>query len=301
MPGRDCRNVRKGYHCDLCGDAPGSVTIEYATDGIIFDYLYKYLIQIQTGGERMIRGIYTGAASMLAETLRTDVTANNLANANTAGFKKEVAVNKEFANLLVQRINDNPNSNGIGTMGVGALVDEIATIQTPGNMRQTGNPLDVAIDGRGFFVIDTPNGPRYTRNGTFSRSAQGELVTNEGFPVRGQQGRIAFPDNEPVTIAADGRVMSGGVEIDSISIVDFTDLKQLVKQGDSLFDVPGGAQPQQLQDPQLHQGYLEMSNVNIVSEMVNLIAGYRAYEVSGKVVQAHDQLLDKAVNEVGRV
>jgi len=253
----------------------------------------------------VIRGLYTAGAGMLAETVRNDVTANNMANAATTGFKKDVAVNKEFASMLLQRINDGPNAPVIGRMGSGALVDEIVTTHTAGTYKQTGNALDVALDGPGFFAVATPTGTRYTRSGAFTRNAQGELVTQEGFPVLGQNGPVQLAGANGtagrVEIAADGRVLIDGDEVDTLRLVEFSDPKKLTKQGDSLFQAASGIRPRTADKTQVRQGALEMSNVNIVGEMVNLIAGYRAYEVNSKAVQAQDQLLDKAVNEVGKV
>lgn len=247
----------------------------------------------------MIRGIYSAASGMVAEMLRNDTIANNLANANTAGYKKDIAISQEFQNVLIQRINDGPQVPTIGSLGRGAMVSEIATIHTSGLMRPTGNSLDVAIEGKGYFTVETPNGLRYTRNGTFSRSSQGELVTGEGFRVMGENGPIRI-EGGTVTIAEDGRVQVDGIDVNRMRLVDFADERRLVKEGSSLLIAPNDVAPQAASGL-LRQGMLEMSNVNVVSEMVNMISGYRAYEVNAKVVQAHDQLLDKAVNDVGRV
>lgn len=118
----------------------------------------------------MIRGLYTAASGMLAEAERIDVTSNNLANANTAGFKKDVAVTKDFANILITRVNDGDEAPAIGRMGTGVIVDEVATTYTGGSIRTTGNAFDLAIEGRGFFAVQTPQGLRYTRNGTFAKA-----------------------------------------------------------------------------------------------------------------------------------
>jgi flagellar basal-body rod protein FlgG len=254
----------------------------------------------------MIRGIYASGAGMIAETLRNDTIANNLANASTAGYKKDIAVTKDFASMLIYRINDGPDTPEVGRLGAGSLVDEVATIHTAGIMRPTGNSLDVALEGSGYFSVETPNGIRYTRNGAFSRNAQGELVTGDGFRVLGQNGGpILIPDGT-ISIAEDGRIQvyntddAANVEVGNLRLVEFADERQLVKEGASLYIAPNGEQGQPAAAT-VRQGVLEMSNVNIVSEMVNMISGYRAYEVNAKVVQSHDQLLDKAVNEVGRV
>ncbi|MBP2645293.1 MAG: flgG 2 [Firmicutes bacterium] len=253
----------------------------------------------------MIRGIYAAASGMVAEDIRNDAISNNLANANTAGYKKNIAVNKDFRSMLISRIHDKPSDPSIGSTGAGTVVDEIVTIQSAGIMRQTGNPLDVAIEGKGFFAVETPNGIRYTRNGSFSRNAQGELVTFDGYRVLGENGPIRLGKAATVTIGEDGRVLvqvSGRAESEAgkLRIVSFADEKQLTQEGSSLFaasQAGGNAAGNVL----VHQGMLELSNVNVVSEMVNLISGYRSYEINSKMVQAEDQILDKAVNEVGRI
>ncbi len=250
----------------------------------------------------MIRGIYVAGSGMMTEATRTDVIANNLANASTAGYRRDIAVGKDFRNMLIQRINDGPNRPVIGGMGVGSVIDEVATIHTPGGMRPTGNKYDLTIEGGGFFAVETPAGVRYTRNGSFTRSAQGELVTQDGYRVLGQGGAIQLGDIEGrVDIVEDGRIMVDDAEADTLRIVVFADEKQLVKEGATLFAAGPGQQEEPAEGILVRDGYLENSNVNVVAEMVNLITGYRAYEINSKAVQAHDSLLDKAVNDVGRV
>jgi len=247
----------------------------------------------------MIRGLYTGASGMLAESMRTDVISNNLANVNTAGFKKDVAVTKDFASMLITRINDGADTPVIGSVGVGTVVDEVATIYSTGMMKNTGNDFDVAIEGKGFFTVQTPQGIRYTRNGTFVKDAKGDLVTQDGYPVLGQKGPIRIQGSKMV-VSDDGSVLVDNTEVGKLNVVEFANEKQLVKEGNSLFVAP----PDQQTNPAtggVRQGFLEMSNVNVISEMVNLITNYRTYEINGKVVQAHDQLIDKAVNEVGKI
>ena len=247
----------------------------------------------------MIRGIYTGASGMVAEATRTDVISNNLANANTAGFKKDMTVTKDFASMLITRINDGADAPVIGSLGVGVSVDEVATIHTPGIMRNTGNDFDMAMEGKGFFTVETPQGVRYTRNGTFAKNIQGELTNQDGYRVLGQNGPIRI-QGTAMTVSDDGRVLVDSQPVGTLRIVEFADEKQLTKEGASLFAAPPGQNGNPATGG-VRQGFLEMSNVNVISEMVNLIANYRAYEVNGKVIQAHDQLLGKAVNEVGRL
>ncbi|SDD82650.1 flagellar basal-body rod protein FlgF [Sporomusa acidovorans] len=246
----------------------------------------------------MIRGIYTAASGMLAETTRADTIANNLANGSTTGYKKDVAISKDFANILIRRINDGGDAPVIGSMGVGTLIDEVATIHTTGSVRTTGNPLDFAIEGRGFFAIQTQAGIRYTRNGSFTRNSRGQLVNSDGQLVLGQNGGpIQLPEGT-VTVNGSGIVTVDGTNVGQLQVVEFDNERQLVKEGASLFRAANNGRPA---TGTVEQGCLEQSNVNVVSEMVNLISGYRAYEVNAKTVQTHDELLDKAVNEVGKV
>jgi len=247
----------------------------------------------------MIRGIYAGASGMVAESLRTDVISNNLANANTAGYKKDIAVNKDFANILITRINDGPEAP-VGSTGIGVVVDEIATSQSPGLMRNTMNDFDLAIEGQGFFVIETPQGPRYTRNGTFSKNIRGELITQNGQRVLGQNNRPIIVKGNKMVISEDGRVLVDDVLAGKVQVVDFADTRKLQKEGASLFIAPQNQRPRPATGA-VRQGFLELSNVNVITEMVNLISNYRAYEINGKVIQSHDQLIGKAVNDVGKI
>jgi len=246
----------------------------------------------------MIRGLYTGASGMLAEAMRTDVISNNLANVNTAGFKKDVAVTKDFASMLITRINDGADAP-IGGVGVGTMVDEVATIHSAGAMRNTGNDFDMAMEGKGFFTVETPQGVRYTRNGTFAKNIQGELITHDGYRVLGENGPIRIQGTKMV-VSDDGSINIDNQLVGKLQLVEFDNEKQLTKEGSSLFAAPAG-QRGKPGTGGVRQGFLEMSNVNVINEMVNLITNYRAYEINGKVVQAHDQLIGKAVNEVGKL
>jgi len=235
---------------------------------------------------------------MLAEAMRTDVISNNLANVNTAGFKKDVAVTKDFASMLITRINDGADAP-IGGVGVGTMVDEVATIHSAGAMRNTGNDFDMAMEGKGFFTVETPQGVRYTRNGTFAKNIQGELITQDGYRVLGQNGPIRIQGTKMV-VSDDGSIDIDNQLVGKLQLVEFDNEKQLTKEGASLFAAPAG-QRGKPGTGGVRQGFLEMSNVNVINEMVNLITNYRAYEINGKVVQAHDQLIGKAVNEVGKL
>jgi flagellar basal-body rod protein FlgF len=254
-------------------------------------------------GVYLIRGIYIAASGMLAESLRADVTANNLANANTGGFKKDFAIMKDYASRQIRRIDDGEKEPEIGAMGAGAQLDAISTSHAAGTMQPTNNSLDFALAGKGFFAVETPGGVRYTRNGAFTRNSAGELVTQDGYRVLGQNGPINL---EPagkagkVTAAEDGRIFLDEVENNTFQLFDFEDETRLRKEGANLFRPPEGVEAQAA-TPKVQQGFIEGSNVNVISEMLNMISGFRAYETNSKVVQAHDTMLDKAVNEVAKV
>jgi flagellar basal-body rod protein FlgF len=248
----------------------------------------------------VIRGIYTAASGMVAESLRTDAIANNMANVDTTGYKRDITITKDFGSMLIKQVGDGSNSSDIGSMGYGSVVDEIATIHDAGQIRSTDNPLDLAISGKGYFTVQTPNGLRYTRNGSFYRSGQNQLVTSEGYRVLGTNGPINVTGNK-IVIGSDGSVKVDGVQTSQLQLVEFAnDQAALSKEGNSLYAMTGSQQSTKATGS-VEQGSIERSNVNVIKEMVNLIAGYRAYEINGKSVQAHDSLLDKAVNEVGKV
>jgi len=249
----------------------------------------------------MIRGIYTAAAGMVAESQRTDTIANNMANADTTGFKRDIAITKDFGSILIQRVEGAANPATIGSIGYGSAVDEVATMYDAGQLRPTGNPLDLAISGKGYFAVQTPNGVRYTRDGSFYRSGQGELVTVDGYKVLGTNNRPVSLKGSKVTIGSDGSVRVDDIQTAQLQFVQFAnDKTALSKEGNNLYVATGTQQPAKATGT-VEQGSIERSNVNVIKEMVNLIAGYRAYEINGKSVQAHDSLLDKAVNEVGKI
>jgi len=266
----------------------------------------------------MWRGLYTAGAGMITETKRTDTIANNLANANTTGYKRDDAINREFEPMLIRRINDNQTGTDVtsfkgfsvgsgypvvGTLGLGAYIAEVATDHTQGGFQTTGNPLDLAIAGDGYFAVQTPQGVRYTRDGNFYRSSRGQLQTVNGQAVLDAQGRgITIPAGTvSITVGPKGEILADNQQIAQLQFVSFgQDRRALLKQGDNLYYPQAGAQPQPAAGD-IQQGMLENSNTNVVSEMVELINNYRIYEAGSKAVTTQDSLLDKSVNEVGRV
>ncbi len=178
-------------------------------------------------------------------------------------------------------------------------MDEVNTDFNQGHLITTSNPLDLAIRGEGFFQVQTPEGIRYTRDGSFSLSSNGYLVTKEGYYVLGENGPLQLLQTGDITISQQGEVFVNDEYIDRLNIVTFADLNQLQKQGDNLYFTD--AVPEPLQDADVVQGALEGSNISIVAEMVDLISAFRAYEANQKVIQTHDTTLDRAINDVGRI
>ena len=216
--------------------------------------------------------------------------------------------------MLLRRINDNQDDEvtsfrgfrleqgppRVGNLGLGAYTAEIATDHAQGAMRTTGNMLDLAVSGEGYFAIQTPQGVRYTRDGSFYRQANGALVTARGQAVLNAQNRpIVLPDSVDVSIGAKGEITAGGRRIDTLQFVQFDDRRAVLKQGDNLYRPQQGAEPQAATG-EIQQGMLENSNVNIASEMVGLINNYRIYEAGSRALVTQDSMTDKTVNEVGR-
>ncbi len=229
--------------------------------------------------------------------IRQDTLANNLANVNTAGFKKDTVIAQDFPSLLIRRIGETTGrSQEIGRLGTGSAVRQIVTDYGAGAYKATENSFDLALGSDCFFSIETPEGVRYSRNGAFSVDSEGRLVNTNGQPVLGAYGHIyidgAFVVDERGNVVQDGEI------VDTLDIVRFPDKSMLVKVGDDLFSVVN-QEAEVAVNPQVLQGYLESSNVNAVKEMVDLITVVRAYEVMQKVVQAEDQTLDKLINQAG--
>jgi flagellar basal-body rod protein FlgF len=240
----------------------------------------------------MIRGLYVAAEGMAARQKAQDVLAMNLANVNTTGFKADRPVFETALQRTLYRV-EGTGATPIGTLSAGALLTTTYTDLQPGPLMRTGNPLDVAIEGEGYFAVQTPAGIRYTRNGAFSLNAEGILITREGFPVLGTQGVIRLPRSATLEIGEDGSLRIDGRVVDRLQIVQGTMRK------DTNGWLVGNATP--VATPRLITGMLEGANVNIVREMVEMIEYLRAYETHQRVIQAQDETLGRAINEIARI
>jgi len=239
----------------------------------------------------MNSGLYAALSGNLAAMKRLDVLSNNLANVNTPGFKKD---RMTFESLLMAS-----TSAANGDQPVLAN-NTFFTDFSAGPVKQTGNTLDLALEGDGFFVVNTPQGPAYTRQGTFQRDSSGKLVTRDGYEVAGSGALVL--NGSKVEIDAKGVVQVDGAQVGTLQVVDFPKPYALQKIGDGLF-VPADPQvvPQPVAKSAVRQGFLEESNVNVVMEMAQLIETNRFFETCQKVVQGYDNVAAKAANEIGKV
>jgi flagellar basal-body rod protein FlgF len=243
----------------------------------------------------VIRGVYIAATGMLAETQRQDVIANNLANATTTGFRRSVTASTPFAQTLLSNMQAT-GAPPIGTLSRGAQLEGATMLQTQGALRSTGNPLDLALVGSGYFAVDSPAGRRYTRDGSFTLAADGRLVTSMGDAVAGVGGPLRLQRGPAVEVAADGTVSQGGAVRGRLLITALATGSVTSEGGSRLNGTPAGAD-----DTRVRQGHLESSAVNVVSEMVELIRTMRSFEANQKAAQSHDEALQLSVGRVGRM
>lgn len=246
----------------------------------------------------MIRGIFAGTSALRMQMTRMTMMANNLVNAGTPGYKQDLTSVGRFPQLMLSRVVDGGRSAGsIGTVGTGAGVRESIIDLNQGDLADSQHELDMAIIGPGFFVVETPDGPRYTRDGSFNRAPDGTLVSADGHPVLGEGGPIVLPLGE-VSVYSDGSIEVDDAAVGRLQIVDFPPEARFEKLGNNLLFAEG-ATP--LEDRTVRQFTLELSNVDSVQAMIELMAASRAYETSQRLIQIQDQTLERAVNDVGRL
>jgi flagellar basal-body rod protein FlgG len=280
--------------------------------GVAFD-----IIQ---GGPVSTKGVYTALSGAIAQSQRLDTIANNIANVNTPAFKRDQQVFKEYltANekpptvIQVPKIPASIESFYDIQGGDKSFVDSNGSYTdfTQGGLKNTNNPLDVAIDGNGFFEVATTNGVRMTRHGSFKIDGNGQLVTKDGHPVltQAESGTdvatrvIKVQGTLPIAITDSGDVFEGENQIGRLSLVDIKGKDQLQKVGGSLYEFKSNVTPETVNvvNRSLKQGFLEQSNVNIIQEMTDMIATTRTFESTQKAISAYDSMSDKLVNVVGK-
>lgn len=257
----------------------------------------------------MVRGLYTAYTGMLNQQKKMDTLSNNLANADTTGYKKEGVTAKTFETQLAIKVKDGSNAyidQQIGKLNLGVKIGENYTDYSQGSYRYTGNTYDLALGGDGFFNISFMNkageqSVKYTRDGNFTIDNEGALRTQDGDYVLGESGEIYIPPNAvDVSINKLGAIYADGEYVDNIKITDFEDYNYLKKYGENMYDAVDGATEKE-PTATIDQGYLEQSNINVVTEMVNMISLSRTYEANQKLIQTMDDALDKSANQIGKV
>lgn len=254
----------------------------------------------------MVRGLYTAYTGMKTQAEKMDTIANNMANVNTTGFKRDDVIIQSFKDIYMVKINDpeKPFTENIGKMNSGVRLQGSYTVFNQGAVNQTNDSLNIALEGDGFLtvgVLDSQGNTveRYTRNGVLSINNNRELVTVSGQPILGENGKIVVPIGDLI-INDQGQVSVDEVVIDKLKLANFEDLQTLKKIGNDMFEATESAVLKPFEG-NINQGFLEASNVNTVKEMIDMINVNRNYEANQKVITAYDATLDKAVNEIGRV
>lgn len=251
----------------------------------------------------MVKGLYTAYTGMVNSQYRLDVVSNNLANATTTGFKKEGCTTRAFDEMMGIKIKDmtvGHLNQPIGNVSLGAKIGETYRDWNQGSMINTENTYDFALSGKGFFSVSFTNkigetSTMYTRDGSFQMNSEGYLVTKDGDYILGQSGPIQLPTNlNELSVQPTGEIYADGMYVDTFALVDFEDYNYLEKYGENLFRAVDGA-AQTDAKAIINQGYIESSNINVVSEMVDMITIAREYESGQKVINAIDEMLGKMV------
>ena len=240
----------------------------------------------------MLRGLYTSCSGMVAEIDRQNVIANNLANVNTVGFKKDNVTTVPFAELFLNAYNKR-GASPVGKLGLGVQAVTQYVNFTNGPVQVTGNSADVALEGNGLFAVETPSGVKYQRAGNFVIDKDRYLVTHEGNRVLGENGPIQLGEGD-FSVSETGEIVQGDAVVNRFQIFS-TD--GMAKVGDYLYNSPA---PQSTDNYRITQGAVEHSNINTVYEMVQMITVTRNYETNQKALMAHDDTLGRAVNDLAK-
>lgn len=257
----------------------------------------------------MVKGLYTAYSGLINEQNRMDVLTNNLANADTNGYKKEGATSQSFDDVLAFKIKDTSESpylaKKIGNMNLGVKIGENYTDYSQGSFKVTNNTFDIAISGDGFFNVQFTNkagetSTKYTRDGSFTLDSSGYLRTKDGDYVMGTRGRIRLNPNADTSIDSMGNITQNGTAVASLRITDFEDYNYLEHYGENYYEPVDGARTKEA-NVTLHSGYIETSNVQVVQEMVEMISTSRAYESNQKMIQTFDTTLEIASSQLGKV
>ena len=242
----------------------------------------------------MIKGIYKSASAMIPRIKKQEVIANNLANASSPGYKKDLIFTKELSRAEQSRTVKQTDWQT-------RMIDQVYTDFDQGGLDKTGNPLDLALEGEGFFVFETPDGEQVlSRAGNLTVSPDGYIVNSEGHRLMSSGGSINVGGGE-VEISEDGQVQVDGASVGTIDVVVPDDNNRIIKVGSTEFNVPQNVALAPAIKFVIRQGYLESSNVETVTEMIDMISSFRNYEADANSIKTQDESLEKLFNNVGRV
>ncbi len=269
-----------------------------------------------------MKNIWVSISGQLAQQRKIETIANNVANANTSGFKRDEVVFKEHLTALDKGLEDidlpskefKPEDfyRSQGAQNSFVKVDRTYTIHEQGQLSPTGNKFDMALSGKGFFEVQTPNGLRYTRNGNFNLDSQGKLVTLDGYPILAKSESngdiesryIKIPAEtriKDLSITNDGSIFINGEMNNQLSVVEMQDIHALKKEGNSLYINNGGDENIKRDiNTLVYQGFTEQSNVNAIKEMSELIRAHRHFENIQKAIQTYDSISGQAVNDIAK-
>ncbi len=249
----------------------------------------------------MSYGLYVSAAGAEVQSRRLQTISNNLANVDTPGFKRELAILQARHAEAIERGQELPGSGGIDDVGGGVELVQTATDFSRGAVRQTSIPSDLVLDDENsFFVVDRDGKEMLTRAGNFLFSPDGTLMTGEGHPVLGEEGPVRVDPSRPWRVSEDGRVSQGDAEVARLRIVQPASRGDLVQAGGNLFSPLAPVQTATGAGRRVLSGFLEMSTVKATSEMMELIETSRAFEANVRMIQQHDQMIGALVNRVLR-
>lgn len=256
----------------------------------------------------MMRGIYSATAGMMQNLRRQESISHNLANMNTTGFREDILTSTGFPGVLQAQsdgMDPTPNpfnpTGAIGAIGTGVNMDRLVVNLEPGPNTPTGNNLDFAMNGRGFFTVQTAAGEAYTRDGTFRVNKGGILENALGQPVLGMNGPIKVGQGE-VKLEPDGTVKQAGIVLDKLKLVDVQRPEQLRKAGDTLFvTAENETPPAILPEAAVQQGVLEMSNVDTTRSFSDMLMIMRSYQTSQRAIKLSDEAYERTVNDVGKL
>lgn len=242
----------------------------------------------------MLRGVAIATCQLVAQNLRLEALAANLAEVDTPGYRQDRLAEQTFSQLLLDRIG--AGETPVGALEIGSVMSRPTVDLRPGPIDSTERPLDVAIAGDGFFVVQAPDGLRYTRRGAFRLDGQGQLTSLEGWPVLGQNGPLR--GTGPVSILPTGEVTSGNQTIGRLQIVTFPPGTAFDRRSGTYLVPAGGAVGQRVANPDLLPGHLEGSNVDLTTTMTDVIAATRSYQAAQKALVTEDDALGRLIDQV---